>query len=44
VCTFVEIEWHPQLENGELLRAAEVAGFDAMVTSDQNIRFQQNLN
>jgi hypothetical protein len=43
VCTFVEMQWHPQLENGELLRAAEVAGFDVMVTSDQNIRFQQNL-
>jgi len=43
VRTFVEMEWHPQLENGELLRAAEASGFDAMVTSDQNIRFQQNL-
>ena len=43
VRTFVEMEWHPQLENGELLRAAEASGFDAIVTSDQNIRFQQNL-
>jgi hypothetical protein len=43
VRTFVEIEWHPQLENGELLKAAEAAGFDLMVTSDQNIRYQQNL-
>ena len=32
-----------QLENGELLRSAEDAGFDVMVTSDQNIRYQQNL-
>jgi len=28
---------------GELLKAAEAAGFDVMVTSDQNIRRQQNL-
>jgi hypothetical protein len=43
VHTFVEMRWHPQLENGELLKAAEAAGFDVMVTSDQNIRHQQNL-
>jgi hypothetical protein len=43
VSTFVEMRWHPQLENGELLKACEVAGFDVMVTSDQNIVYQQNL-
>jgi hypothetical protein len=43
VRTFVEMKWHPQLGNGELLRAAEALGFDVMVTSDQNIRHQQNL-
>jgi predicted nuclease of predicted toxin-antitoxin system len=43
VRTVVEMQWHPQLENGELLDAAEAAGFDVMVTSDQNIRYQQNL-
>ena len=43
VRTFVEMKWHPQLENGELLRMADAAGFDVMVTSDQNIRHQQNL-
>ena len=43
VRTFVEMGWHPQLENGELLKAAEAAGFNVMVTSDQNIRYQQNL-
>ena len=43
VSTFVEMRWHPQLENGELLKAAEAAGFDVMVTSDQNIVYQQNL-
>jgi hypothetical protein len=35
--------WPLQLEDGELLRSAEEAGFDIMVTSDQNIRDQQNL-
>jgi predicted nuclease of predicted toxin-antitoxin system len=39
----VEMNWPPQLENGELLNAAERAAFDVMVTSDQNIRYQQNL-
>ncbi|MGD0102947.1 MAG: hypothetical protein ABSC06_02790 [Rhodopila sp.] len=34
--------WH-QLENGDLIAAAEAAGFDIMVTADQNIRYQQNL-
>jgi hypothetical protein len=43
VRTFVEMRWHPQLENGDLLREAEAIGFDLMVTSDQNIRYQQNL-
>jgi hypothetical protein len=43
VRTFVEMQWHPQLENGELLLAAEASGFDVMVTSDQNIVHQQNL-
>ena len=41
--TFVEMQWHPQIEDGELLRVAEASRFDVMVTSDQNIRYQQNL-
>lgn len=32
------------LANGELLRAATSAGFDAVVTVDQNLRYQQNLS
>jgi hypothetical protein len=32
-----------RLTNGELLAAAESAGFDAMITADRNIRRQQNL-
>ncbi len=31
------------LKNGDLLTAAEEAGFNVLVTSDKNIRFQQNL-
>lgn len=31
------------LRNGELLDAAERAGFDVFVTTDRNIRYQQNL-
>ena len=31
------------LNNGELLDAAEAAGFDVFVTTDRNIRHQQNL-
>lgn len=32
-----------QLENGELLNAAETAGLDVRVTTDKNLRYQQNL-
>src|SRR6266853_1803444 len=31
------------LTNGDLLAAAELAGFDIMITTDQGIRHQQNL-
>jgi hypothetical protein len=31
------------LRNGELLDAAEAAGFEVFVTTDRNIRYQQNL-
>ena len=43
VRTVVEMGWPPQLENGELLKTAEMAAFAVLVTSDQNIRYQQNL-
>jgi hypothetical protein len=32
-----------KLANGELLAAAEGAGFDAMITADRDIRYQQSL-
>ena len=32
------------LRNGELLDAAEAAGFDAFLTTDRNLKHQQNLS
>jgi hypothetical protein len=32
-----------ELENGDLLNEAETAGFDVLVTTDKNLRYQQNL-
>lgn len=32
------------LKNGDLLTQAEADGFDALVTTDQNLRYQQNLS
>lgn len=32
-----------RLKNGELLKAAEDAGFEVLVTPDKNIRYQLNL-
>ena len=31
------------LKNGELLKAAEVAGFEVFLTGDQKLSYQQNL-
>jgi len=32
-----------RVENGELLTLAEAAGFEVLVTTDQNLGYQQNL-
>jgi hypothetical protein len=32
------------LSNGDLLAAAEAAGFDVVITADKNMRYQQNLD
>jgi len=32
-----------ELENGDLLSAAEDAGFDVLLTTDNSIAYQQNL-
>jgi hypothetical protein len=37
-----ELGWQG-MANGELLDAAEEAGFDLMLTCDQNVRYQQNF-
>lgn len=42
VQTAYEMGWQ-ELENGELLAAAENEDFDVLITTDQNLRYQQNL-
>ncbi len=42
VTTCARLAWN-ELENGELIAAAEAKGFDLMISSDQNIKYQQNL-
>ncbi len=37
-----KIGWH-ELENGELIQKAEEAGYEVLVSTDKNIRYQQNL-
>jgi len=36
------IGWH-EMENGELIREAEEAGYEVLLSTDKNIRYQQNL-
>ena len=42
VTTADEMGW-AELENGQLLRAAEDSGFEVMITGDKNLSYQQNL-
>ncbi len=42
VVTCHEAGWST-LTNGDLLRAAEDRGFDVLVTTDRNLRYQQNI-
>ncbi|MBI3853049.1 MAG: hypothetical protein HY298_22595 [Verrucomicrobia bacterium] len=42
VVTAFEKGWD-KLENGDLIRAAEAENFDVLITTDQNLRHQQNL-
>ncbi|MBT9489745.1 MAG: hypothetical protein IV093_19735 [Rubrivivax sp.] len=42
VTTAHERGWS-QLQNGELISAAEEAGFEVFVTTDTNLKYQQNL-
>ena len=41
--TAYERSWF-KLSNGDLLAAAERDGFDLFITTDQNLRYQQNLS
>ena len=42
VKTAAEMGWS-ELENGSLLKQAEEDGFDLLITTDQNLQYQQNL-
>lgn len=42
IVTTFESGWQT-LKNGDLLVAAENAGFEAFVTTDKNLQYQQNL-
>jgi len=42
VRTAAQERWD-RLRNGELLSAAEAAGFDVLITTDKNMQYQQNL-
>ena len=37
-----QLGWH-EVGNGELIQGAEEAGFELLLSTDQNIRYQQNL-
>jgi len=38
-----QIDWH-ELENGDLIQQAEEAGYEVLLSTDKNIRYQQNLS
>jgi metallophosphoesterase superfamily enzyme len=42
VVTAYELGWSA-LKNGELLAAAELQGFQVLVTTDTHLKYQQNL-
>lgn len=43
VTTVYELSW-TTLRNGDLISQAEAAGFEVLVTTDQNLKYQQNLS
>ena len=43
VDTAAELGWS-QLSNGDLIAAAEREGYHLLITTDQNLRYQQNLS
>jgi predicted nuclease of predicted toxin-antitoxin system len=42
VDTAYELGWQ-ELENGELIAAAEREAYEILITTDQNLRYEQNL-
>jgi hypothetical protein len=42
ISTAYELGWG-NLMNGDLLQQAEAQGFEVLVTTDQNLQYQQNL-
>jgi len=43
VTTVYELDWST-LQNGSLISQAEAAGFDVLITTDKNWKYQQNLS
>ncbi len=43
VFTAAYMKWDA-IENGELLRLAAAAGFDALITNDRGLEYEQNLD
>jgi hypothetical protein len=43
ISTAFELGWS-ELKNGELLSKAESEGFDVLLTTDKNLRYQQDLS
>lgn len=43
MATTYEQSWST-VANGQLLTRAEQAGYDVLITTDQNLRYQQNLS
>ena len=41
--TAFELGWS-QMQNGELLREAEKYGYEVLITTDRNLKHQQNLS
>ena len=38
-----EMGWH-EMRNGDLIQSAEEASYEVLLSTDQNIRYQQNLS
>jgi hypothetical protein len=43
VSTAYDLGWQ-MLTNGDLLHQAEESGFEVLITTDQNLKYQQNLS